>query len=837
MLITLVETFGYAQTEANTLKETNNNVKTQVDTVKKGFDLKSEVTYKAADSIRFDMENEIIYLFGKAEVNFESQHLTATYMEVNLSKNEVYAKGKTDSTGKFIEKVNFKDGENELDAQEIRYNMKSKKGKVFGVFTTEGEGFIHMSEAKKQSSNEVHLKNGMYTTCNNEVPHFHFKLTKAIVIPDDKIVTGPLYMVIGKVPTPLALPFGYFPNKKGKVRGILIPQYGSSKTYGYYLLNGGYYLPIGNHFDMQFLGDIYSRGSWSVKQVTRYKWRYRFNGTFNASFTQYKVGDKDFPDFTKNNNFFVKWNHNQDPKSRPGHRFTANVNFGSQSNFQNNFNTYSQDYLSSSFQSNISYTRTWSGKPLSLLTNIRHNQNRLSKTVTITFPELTFNVNRFFPLSFLNKDKAGGKKWYENVGVTYVANMRNDISAGDSLFNFSNAPMLVKSKSKNGFKQSATLGTTFKLFGQKFAFNPNASFTERWYFQQLNKSFSNNEVVTDTLNRFARNFEYAVNASLTTKLFGMYSTRKSNGPKLRHVLTPSLNFSYKPDFSPNRSYQVDSTGRTSTYSKYDLGIFGKPNSGKSGSVGFALINSLELKKRSAKDTVTGFVKIPIIENFQINGNYDLMRDSLNLSNISFSARNTFFKVLNIIYASSLDPYYYENGKITRYYFVQKGGKGLGRITSNSLAVTYSYKAKPRKAKKQMKNLSDQEKDDLDAIQKNSNNYIDFDVPFTANFTYNLNFNRQFAGLVDTTMITQSVNVSGDVGITKKMKLGVNTNYDFVAQKISYTQIDLYYDLHCWEFKTSVIPFGLRKSYTITLNVKASILQDLRLQRKRSWVDL
>lgn len=851
MLITLAlytcfSSTGYAQFGPDTVKNELNQPDTnsrsadtlvgKVDSADTGFDLESEVRYKASDSIRFEVKSQRVFLYGKAEVFYETQELKADYMEIDMKKNEVLALGKADSTGKVTEKVKFKDGENEMEATKIVYNMKSKKGKVYEVLTTEGEGYIHMAEAKKQDNDEVHLRKGKYTTCSNENPHYHFRLSKAIVIPDDKIVTGPLYMVLGKkIITPLALPFGYFPNRKGSVHGIIIPQYGDSKTYGFFLQNGGYYLPVGKHADMQFLGDIYSRGSWALKQITRYKWKYRFNGNINLSFTQFKLGEKEFPDFSKSNEFFVRWTHMQDMKARPGSKFSANVNFGTQSNFQNNFNTVAQDYLSSSFQSNVSYSKTWLGTPFSLSTNLRHNQNRLSRNVTVTVPELTFNVNRFFP--FERKNAVGKKRFYENIGVTYSANARNDVSATDTLFSMNNISTLLNKYGRNGIRHNAAVSSTFKFFGQRFTFNPNISMSERWYLSVLNKTFNGSELTTDTLNQFGRNFECSFNASITTRIFGMYSTRKSGGPKLRHIFTPSINFSYRPDFNTNQEVQSDILGNTVTYSPYELGVFGRPGAGESGTIGLSFMNSLEMKKRSLKDTVTGYVKIPIIENFQVNANYDLVRDSMNLSNIQFTARNTFFKVLGIVYSSSLDPYYYENGKITRFYFAEKGGSGLGRITSNNLAVSYTFSAKERKDKSKKKNLTDAEKEEAEAINRNKSAYVNFNVPLTISVAYNLNFSRQFIGTLDTVLMTQSVNLNTDFSITRKLKLGVNTNYDFVAKEISYTELDLYYDLHCWEFSVNVIPFGLRKSYTVTLNVKASILQDLRLQRRRSWIDL
>lgn len=818
------------------------------DTAKGGFDLETEVYYDAQDSIVSSPDKKLIFLYGKAIVEYETQVMTADYIEIDMTKNEVLARGRTDSTGKMVEKVNFKDGESELYASEVRYNLKSKKGIVREVITTEGEGYIHMEKAKKQPNNEVHLRKGMYTTCDKENPHYHFRLSRAIVIPDDKIVTGPMYMKVFKIPTPLALPFGYFPNKKGKVRGLIIPQYGSSQTYGYYLLNGGYYLPVGQKFDFQFLGDIYSRGSWAIKDITRYKFRYRFSGDFNASFSQFREGDRDFPDFKKSNEFFVRWNHNQDPKSRPGSRFTANVNFGTQTNFQNNFNTYTDDYIASSFQSNVSYTRTWTGTPFSLSTNLRHNQNRISKTVTITAPELTFNVARFFP--FKRNTPVVGKRgfvreFYENIGVSFSSNVRNDVSAPDSLFAINNVNNLLNKYSRSGARHSASAGTTLKLFKDNFTFNPAINLTERWYLQTINKVYGGGtEVLADTVNGFDRNFEYAAVASLTTRIIGMYSGRKSGSPKLRHVFTPSLNFSYRPEFNNVvRHVQRDTIGNQETYSPYALGVYGAPSQFRSGSIGLTLINSLEMKKRSRKDTITGFVKIPVIENFQASGNYDLTRDSLNLSNIQFSARNTFFKVMTVVYNSELDPYFYENGLRTKYYYWQKGS-GLGRITTNNLAVNYTFKAPSRKKTTSNKTLSKEEKEEAEAIKKDTKNYVDFDVPLTLSAGYNLNFTRTYMGKVvgtslvqvDTVLIKHTINVRGEIGITKKLKLGFDTYYDFISKKVNYTTFDIYYDLHCWEFSANVIPFGLRKSYTLTLNVKASILQDLRLQHRRSPQD-
>ncbi|MFI5204215.1 MAG: putative LPS assembly protein LptD [Flavobacteriales bacterium] len=817
MLIIATGSGVYAQDTTDTL--TNDE--------EEPFQFKVPVKYQAYDSIRFDYNLRIVYLYGKAQVDYEGINLKAHYVEIDLAKNEITARGKPDSTGKITEKVIFTDESGENKASEIRYNYKTKKGKIADAFSQQGEAYVHMGDAKKHPNDEIHLKNGKFTTCDKEEPHYHFRLTKAIVIPDDKIVTGPLYMVIGKkIPTPLALPFGYFPNSKRETKGIIIPQFGKSATYGFFLLNGGYYQPIGKYMDIQLLGDIYSRGSWALKQVTRYKKRYRFDGNFNTSYSVFKQGDKEFPDFAQSNEFFVRWNHNQDPKSRPGHRFGANVNFGSQNNFQNNFTTDAQNYLSSSFQSNISYMRSWVGKPYSLGLNMRHNQNRLSRIVNLTVPEVTFNVNRFFP--FENKKRIGQKKFHENIGISYSFNGRNDITGHDSLFSLNRVDDLFP-KMRNGVRHTATLNAPVKFFNQKFTANFGSSLSERWYIQYLNKAWNGSEVVTDTVRGFIRASEASLNGSVTTKIYGMYSGRKSSAPKLRHVLTPSVNASYRPDQGLQRAYQSDSAGTQATYSPMDLGIFGKPATGASGTVGFSIINSLELKRRSSKDTISGWVKHMLIENFQVAANYDLMRDSLNWSNIVISGRTTLFKSFGIVYTGVIDPYRYNNGKITNELMVADGS-GLGRVIDNNLALTLTLKGKSRAKKK--KKTNDEDEDD-----RPTGNYVDFNTPYNVNVAYNLRFNRSFYGTTDSMAITQAATMNADVNLVKWLKLGVTTGYDFVAEELTYTEFNLYVDLHCWELRFNTIPFGIRKSFLVTLNVKASILSDLKLQHRRSWVDI
>ncbi len=808
----------------------------QSDTTKKEVEKKAlldaPVSYKATDSMRFDLSLQKVYLWGKASVSYQSMNLKAGYIELSLKEGRVYASGLKDSTGKIIDKPAFEDGENKLTASSITYDFKSKRGIIKEVRTQEGDGYIHMEVSKKQANDEIHLLHGKYTTCDLDEPHYYFDLSKAIIIPDDKIVSGPVHLVIADVHTPVALPFGFFPNHKREAQGVILPQFGESAELGFFLLNGGYYLPIGKKCDMQLLGDIYSRGSWGAKNITRYVNRYRNKGIINISYNELKRSEREFPDFNINREFFIRWQHEQDPKARPNSRFTANVNAGTRNNFRNNFNTVATDYLSNTFQSNISWAYNFPGKPMNLNVNLRHNQNTINRIVNITAPEITYNLNRIYPLAGLRKNKTSNKKWYENIGLTYNTNFKNDITIPDSLINIQYPERLTKYM-RNGVRHNATLATTFKL--KQFAtLNPVFNFTERWYFQTLRKEWNNDlqQVQTDTVSGFSRAMEYNFTTSLTSKIYGFYSFKGKKQSVIRHVFTPTLNFSTRPDFSSEIYGYFGSNGVLSSYSPYDIGIFGKPSSGRSGIITLAMINNIEMKKRSVKDTVSGFKKIMLLENFTVNAGYDMFKQQNNWTNIQMSGRTNIYKNVGLVYGGIIDLYVYDNGLLTNELMINRGS-GLGRVTQNNMAVTANFKSKQTINNDARKNLSEEQGEE---INRNRDAYVDFTIPWTLNIAYNIRQDRRFIGAKDTSIYTQAIVFNGDILLTENWKIAFSSGYDFTAKQFSYTQIDIYRDLHCWEMRFNWIPFGFRKSYMLQINVKSAILQDLKLTRRRSWID-
>jgi hypothetical protein len=797
--------------------------------------LEEEVHYSARDSMRFDIAKQKVYLYGKAKVTYGNTALDAGYIEFSMTDNHVYATGITDSLGRMTEKPHFADGDQEMTASEIEYNFETKKGVIREVRSQQGEGYVHMEVSKKHVNDEIHLSHGKYTTCELDHPHYYFNLSKAIIIPDDKIVSGPVNLVVMDIPTPLALPFGFFPNQKKESKGILIPQYGESPVLGFFLLNGGYYMPLGKKgkADLQLLGDIYSRGSWGAKTILRYNTRYKYNGNFNLSFTDLKRSDPEFPDFSRNKEFFVRWQHNQDAKAHPYRRFSANVNAGTRNNFRNNFNTVSQDYLSNTFQSNISLTYTVPNKPINLAANLRHNQNSLTGIVNLTLPELAMNVNRFFPLANLRKEGSATKRWYENIGMTFASNMKNDLTVQDTLLRSEYLDQ-VGSRMRNGMRHSGTISTSFKLFKQKFTFNPAASFTERWYLQSIQKEWDNTtqNVRTDTLRGFRRAGDYSITASLTTKLYGMYAFKGKKLTRIRHVLTPSLNFSYHPDFSTQQTGYFGPNGSIASYSPYDIGIYGKPPAGEAGLISLNLVNNVEMKFKSAKDTLTGYRKIVLIENFTMNGSYNVFADSLNYSLINLSGRTTLWKNLGLVYSGLIDPYRNVDGRRVSQLLWNEGS--IGNFLSNNLALSWSMRSKNKTSAPRGINALNEE--DRNEITRNTDAYVDFTIPWTLSINYNIRRDKFFIPGGEEIRITQSLMMRGDVSLTKNWKAGLTGGYDFTNKTLTYTEVNLFRDLHCWEMRFNWIPFGIRKSYMIQINIKSSMLQDLRLMRRRSWFD-
>lgn len=810
------------------------------------YQLEGKIDYKSADSLVFDLKQEKAYLYRDAELNYQKTNLKAGYVEIDFNKSELYATFQVDSVNESTGKPVFSEGEQNFTAEEMRYNFETEKGLIKGVVTQEGDGYIHGTTIKRMEGNIINVKSGNYTTCSAPHPHFSMQFKKARVIPDNKIVTGPAYLVVADVPLPIAVPFGLFPIYKGRTSGIIFPTYGESKDRGFFLENGGYYWGISDYFDLTLKGDVYSRGSWAIKPSVGYKKRYKFGGSFAFSYADNRIGEEGTPEYERNKDFSVRWIHTQDPKARPGSTFSANVNFVTRS--YNRYNPVSlNDYQSNTFQSSISYQKNWAGKYF-LALNLNHSQNTLQKTVDLYLPKISFSVNRFFP--FRKKQRAGELKWYENISMNYSMNAENRISTYDSL--------LLEGKfwddMRNGVRHSIPITSTVKLF-KYLNMSNSINYTERWYFQKIMKVWTNDTlfsgndtivgyVLNDTVNgRYGvRDFNFT--SSVSTKLYGILQFKKGPLRAVRHVMTPSVGFSIRPDFGNPRFgywdyYYTDADHSDSVrYSPFQNSIYGTAPDGKSGNLSLSLQNNLEIKVRAKKDTITGMKKLVLIENFSIATGYDIARDSLKWSPISMSGRTRIVKNLNLQFNGTWDLYALDDstGKRINQFQWSKNHRLL-RFENSTWNLSFSYRLGPKKKPLAPKPGTGTQEEFQDVINQ-PDHYLDWSNPWSLNLSYNFRFSHRYdvSKMDNTNDLVQTLSFSGDVSITKKWKVTFSSGIDLDNFEFSTTSISVYRDLHCWEMRFNWIPIGGLQSWNFAINAKAPMLQDLKLQKKKDFRD-
>jgi len=843
----------------DTIAINNDTLKTTIITPQKSkSSLESKVDYLSNDSIRFNISEKTVFLYGQAEIKYENIIIKADYIEIQFENKLLFASGVIDSMGDLTGKPIFNEGEKSFRADTMFYNFDTKKGIIKQVITEEGEGYLHGDKVKKMPDDNINITHGKYTTCSLDEPHFHIGFNRAKVIPDNKIITGPVFLFIEKVPLPIVLPFGLFPNKKGQQSGILIPTYGESANRGFFLENGGYYFGINEYIDLALRGDIYSRGSWAVKTLSNYNRRYKYSGSFDLNYAINIEGEKELPGYSKGTDFFVRWSHNQDPKARPNSRFSANVNAGT-SNYHKYNPSTTNDYLSNTFQSNIAYQTTLFNK-LNFSANARHSQNTLNKNIDLSLPEIALSANRIYP--FRKQNRIGKQKWYENINLGYTMNAKNDLSIADSLF-FSEQAL---NSFRSGMKHSIPINSTIKIL-KYFSLNNTINYNERWYVKTIERdwAYALNPIdstfgylKTDTLKGFKTARDFSFSTSLNTKLYGMYQFKKGPVRALRHVITPSVGFSYKPDFAAYkwgyyRHYMTPFLQEPARYSIFETGIYGTPAPNQSGNLNWSLANNLEMKVKSKNDSLTEYKKVVLIENFTVSGAYDLAKDSLNFSKIMLSGRTVLFRNFDIRYAATLDPYITDSIGRNLNTFEWDKNKRLARLSNSEWAfsVNWNYTAGKQKAKttaQNTENLDTQKPgrppkgtpEEIEMIDNNPEAYVDFNIPWSINLSYTLRYTNSFWYTTfppeNRKEYIQTLSFFGDVNLTPKWKIGFRSGYDFEQKEISYTSIDIYRDLHCWELKFNWIPTGFRKSWNVTINVKAAVLQDLKLTKKKDWRD-
>lgn len=853
------------------------------------------VSYVAHDSIVLT-HNGIAYLHGEGQINYGTMQLNSEFIRVTMDSSLVYAVGVYDSIEDEVKgKPVFKDGGDEYESDELTYNLTTQKGFIRNVVTQQGEGYIISNKTKKLKGNEMLMEDGKYTTCDHhDHPHFHLQLTKAKVHPGEYIAAGPAYLVVGEVPVPLAIPFGFFPFTDTYTSGLIMPNFGDDYRRGLYLQGLGYYFAINDYCDLELKGDIYTKGTWAAYGTFRYVKRYKFNGNISINFRQDIEGEKDLPNYSKATNFSVHWTHTQDAKANPYCNFSASVDFSTSGYNRSNINNYYNPEITSqnTKASSISYTQRFPDSPWSLSLSASIQQRTQDSTLSVTAPTLSVTMSRINP--FKRKHPVGKERWYEKINMSYT---------GVGQISISNIKESQFFKTdflrdwRTGMRHSIPISASFMAF-KYISITPSINLTDRMYFTRTDQRWDSEsqQMMRDTTTGFYNVFDFNVGVSMSTKLYGMYTPLKKLFPNsrveaFRHVLTPSISFSYHPDFGtkgwgyygtyerevltneidPNTGrYQVkcDENGDPilvkQQYSRFENSLYGNASNTASGSLSFSLASNLEMKLKNLKDT-TGkepFKVYSIIDNFSVSGGYNFIADSMGWSNFAVNLRIKIPKVnYTINLSTSLDPYMYEYNAFGTPVRTNKQYWHNGRFphwsgTGISLSYTFSNqtfqkwfgKNKSASSSNQDGNMEPSRvREDGSMINgkrsgqpasTGNDGYVKTQFPWSLSISYTLNYGdlpHTLENFNEERMqyrmgLTHTLNFSGSLGLGEGWKITGSASYDFKYKQLSSASFNVVRDLHCWTMTCSFVPFGIYKSYNFHIGVNASMLADLKYDK-------
>ena len=834
----------------------------------------AEIVYSAQDSIVL-LGNGTAFLHGKGDIKYKNIGLKSEFIRVKMDSSLIFARGKTDSIGKKIGEPIFTEGKTEYSSKELTYNLRTKKGYIRQAVTKQGEGYVISDKTKKTSDDILCMTDGKYTTCDNhEHPDFYLDLTRGKLKPGKYIVTGPAYLVIEDVPLPIAIPFGFFPFTDKYSSGILMPSYVDDYSRGFGLTNGGYYFAINDYMDLDVKGDIYTKGTWSVNASSRYIKRYKYSGNLSFSYRDDVISEKGLPDYNSRTSMSIIWSHSQDTKANPYFNFSSSVNYATSGYNQSNINSYYNGNVNSENTkgSSVSFTKRFPESPFNLSGSMQINQRVKDSMISLTLPNLSVSMSRIYP--FKRKTAIGKERWYEKISMSYTGTLANSIDTKEyKLFHSS-----FTKDWKNSVLHNVPVSATFNLL-KYINITPNITYTERWYLQSINKSWDRGtEVVKiDTINGFNRVFDFNMGVSASTKIYGFFTPIRSLfGDKvnqIRHVLTPSVSFSYRPDFSdpvwgyygsytqtlPDITNPLIKHDQIIQYSHYEHGLNGTPGAGKSGVVNFSLGNNVEMKVRNDKDT-TGLVpfnKVSLIDALTISGGYNMAVDTMQWQIFNASLRLKLGKNYSLSLNGSFDPYMYSINNVGNIVRVNKLRWENGQFpkflgTSTSYSYTFNNDTFKKKSKKKTTDTStntepklptktddasaaEKEKKDID---KDKDGYQKVAIPWSLSVNYSVQYAN--TSVFDTTRLeykmafTHNLSLSGNISLTTNWKISANTSYDFKASQFTYTNINIIRNLHCWTMTASMVPFGIYKSYTFRIGVNASMLQDLKYNKQSSY---
>lgn len=855
--------------------DTLRNDSIPVDTLaaKKKDGLDAPVTYEATDSIVFT-QNGYAHLYGNSKVNYPQAELTAAVITMNMDSSTVYAHGVEDSLGVMQGTPVFKDGETPYETNTIRYNFKSKRGIISNVVSQQGEGYVTGNNAKKGTGNEMYMKDGKYTTCDNhEHPHFYMQMTYAKVRPKKNVVTGPAYLVVEDVPLPLAVPFFFFPFSSSYSSGFLMPTYMDDSSRGFGLTDGGYYFAISDQMDLKLRGDIFTKGSWALNAESNYVKRYKYSGLFQASYQVTKTGDKGLPDYSVSKDFKIVWSHRQDAKANPNSTFSASVNFSTSSyelsNIGNLYN--SQAMTQNTKTSSISYTRSFPDQKLTISATSNIAQTMKDSSVSVTLPDLTISLSNVYP--FKRKKAVGEERWYEKISVRYTGRFKNSINTKDYLLFKSN---LIKDW-ENGMQHEIPISATFTLF-KYFNLTPSVNYTERWYTRKITKGWdetANKEVDTDTIYGFHRVYNYNASLGLNTKIYGMYKPifLPKKAIQIRHVITPSISLSAAPDFTTSRYgyydtyYRPNSNGTQDTvkYSYYANQMFGVPSGGKQGNITFSISNNLEMKYKDKNDSIK---KVSLIDELGANLSYNMAAPTKPWSDLTLNARLKFPGNYTFSMSSTFKTYGYkfdEQGNVVDNDRTEWSYGRFGIFQGYSSSFSYTFNNDTWKKVKAFftgekeegegkeggegtetdettegeetasGGLPSKKKTEKAAVDEDG--YMAFKMPWSINVNYGFGITEDRSAEINKKKMrypykyTQNLSINGNIKISNKWAISFNSGYDFDAKEIVQTAFNITRDLHCFSMSASLSPFGRWKYYNFTIRANASILQDLKWEQR------
>ncbi len=852
---------------------------------KKKNGIESPVNFSANDSMVYDAQHKVAHLYGSSNVKYQTMDLKSEKIALNMDSSIVHATGVyKDSTKQLTGTPTFAMGSDNYESDTMAFNFKTKKGLIRNVYTQQQEGFLRSELSKRHDNGEIFMQHGRYTTCDEKHPDFYIALSRAKVRPNKDVVFGPAYLVVADVPLPLAIPYGFFPFTKSYSSGFIMPTYGDESTRGFYLRDGGYYFAMSDKWDLKLLGEVYTKGSWGISAASNYRQRYKYNGSFYFSYQDTQTGDKGMPDYTQQKSFKIQWSHRQDAKANPFNSLSASVNFATSSYEHNNMGSLynPQTMTQSTRTSSVSWSTTFSNIGLSLSSTANLSQNMRDSSIAMTLPDLNISLSRFYP--FKRAHAVGKERWYEKIAMSYTGQISNSISTKEDKLLKSN---LIKDW-RNGMQHQIPISGSFSLFNY-ININPSFNFTDRMYTNKVTRAWdktAQKEVVADTTYGFHNVYNWNLSVSASTKLYGFWvPNRKIFGDKIqtiRHVVTPTVSFSYAPDFSASRYGYYETYQRTNSdgsvdlvqYSPYQNGLYGVPGAGKTGSISFGLDNNIEMKVRSDKDS-TGFKKLSLIDNLGLNMSYNMAAKEKPWSDLSMNIRLKWWKNytfnMNAVFAS----YAYELDSNGKPYVGNHTYWGMGKFGRfQGMSQNISYTLNPEKIKKLFGGGDDTKKDDdkkkknkdeegidtdiesnVDATmidgQRKANKkkdtskaatdddgYMMFSMPWSLTFGYGITMRENTSGKFNTSSMrypykfTQTLNFSGNLRISDGWNISFSSGYDFENHDISMTTASLQRDLHCFNMSCSVV-LAPYTSYNFTFRCNASTLTDALKYDKRS----